>query len=319
VIFYLQGDHAKPSWGLGMIYEHVRLLDERGWDACVLHEQAPFRPAWLEARPPLRYLDDPALAPTAEDLLIVPEVLASHPAAARHPWRRVVFVQGGFLIVAGLAGAPDYAALGYEAAMVVMPHLRRIVERFFAARAEVVPPFVAPYFFARAPRPRERRVLLVVKDGYREAGLPDHAIAQTLLRREIERHPGWRLETLAGLDHRQAAERMQSSLFLVNVNSLEAFNTTVPEAMAAGCVPLCYPAMGGRDFLRDGENALVFNDHDVFALVARLGELMDDVDAAAPLLDRLREGGRRTAASYSPRATADALERFLANLGCTRA
>jgi hypothetical protein len=315
MIFYLQGDHATPSWGLGMIYEHVRLLVERGWQACVLHEQSSFRAEWLDSRPPVRFLDDPQLAPSAADLLVVPEVLARHPATTRFPWRRVVFVQGGFLIVSGLGDAPDYDDLGYEAALVVMPHLRRVVERFFAKRVEVAPPYVAPYFFDRLASPRERRVLLVVKDGYRSAGLPDHAIVRTLLRHELARRPGWELEELAGLDHRQAARRMQTSQFLVNVNSLEAFNTTVPEAMAAGCVPLCYPALGGRDYLRDGENALVSNDHDVFGLVARLCDLIDDPAAAAPLLDRVREGGRKTAASYTPEATGDALERFYRGLG----
>jgi glycosyltransferase involved in cell wall biosynthesis len=108
---------------------------------------------------------------------------------------------------------------------------------------------------------------------------------------------------------------MVESHFLVNVNSLEAFNTTVPEAMAAGCVPFCYPALGGRT--RDGENALVFHDHDVYALW-RPCELLDDLPGAAPLLERLRSGGRRTAASYSPEATADALERLLDRLGVSR-
>jgi hypothetical protein len=313
MIFYLLADHEAPSWGAGMIYEHVRLLVERGLPACVLHQHRPFRPRWLESQAPIRYLDDRDLAaspPGRDDVVVVPEVLAAAAVVRQYAWRRVVFVQGGYLILPGLEGAPTYAALGYERAMVTLPHLERIVTRHFAVPAGVVPPFVAPYFFAEASGPRRRRVLVAVKDGYRQAGLPDHQIALALLQREVAARPDWSLEALEGLDHRDVARRMRESTFLVNVHSLEGFNATVPEAMAAGCVPLCYLAVGGRDFLLDGENALVFPDHDVYALVARLCELMDGLESAAALLERLRAGGRRTAEGYRAEATAEALLRF---------
>ncbi|HEX3128584.1 MAG TPA: glycosyltransferase [Thermoanaerobaculia bacterium] len=313
MIHYLIADHPEPSWGTGMLYEHVRLLRELGHDASVLHHRAPYRPAWRELEVPVRYLEDldePGAAPSPADVVVVPEVLAASEAVRRHAWRRVIFVQGSFLIVGGLHGFPDYPALGYEAAMAVLPHVAHVVERHFGLPAEVVPPYVAPYFFAAEPRPRERRVLFVKKEGYRLAGVPDGEIAEVLLRKEIGRRPGWSLVPLVGRTHREVAELMQTSLFLVNVNSHEAFNTTVPEAMAAGCVPVCYEAGGGRDFLRDAENAVVFPNQQVYALVERVCDLMDRLGEHGPLLERLRAGGRETAASFRPESTAAALDRF---------
>jgi glycosyltransferase involved in cell wall biosynthesis len=310
MIYYLVADHPAPSWGTGMLYEHVRLLRELGHDACVLHHQEPYRPGWRELEVPVCYLDQPGFAPVADDMVVVPEILAASEAVQRYPWRRVVFVQGSFLIVRGLAGGVDYPALGYEAAMAVLPHVARIIERHFGLRAELVPPFIAPYFFPASPRPRQRRVLLAFKEGYRLAGFPDEEIAGALLARELARRPGWSLVRLTGLAHREVAELMKTSLFLVNVYSHEAFNTTVPEAMAAGCIPVCYEAGGGRDFLRDGENAIVFPNQDVYALVERVCELIDRLGENGPLLDRLRAGGESTAASFRPEATARALARF---------
>ncbi len=312
MIYYLIADHPEPSWGTGMLYEHVRLLRGLGHDASVLHHHAPYRPCWRELEVPVRYLkmNGPGFAPSSADVVVVPEILAASEAVRRHAWRRVIFVQGSFLIVRGLDGFPDYPALGYEAAMAVLPHVARVVERHFGLPAEVVPPYVAPYFFADEPLPRERRVLFAVKEGYRLAGVPDGAIADFLLEKEIARRPGWSLVRLVGLTHREVADLMQTSLFLVNVNSHEAFNTTVPEAMAAGCVPVCYEAGGGRDFLRDGGNAVVFANQQVYALVERLCDLMDRLDEHGPLLERLRAGGRETAASFRPESTAAALELF---------
>jgi hypothetical protein len=316
MIFYLVNDHPEPSWGTGMLYEHVRLLREQGHDACVLHHRAPYRPGWRELEVPVRYLDEPGFAPAASDVVVVPEVLAASPAVPRHSWRRVVFVQGSFLILSGMAGAAGYRALGYEAAMAVLPHVAHVVGRHFGLEATVVPPFIAPYFFGARPLPRLRRVLLAVKEGYRLAGVPDGDIAATLLAREIAARPEWSLVLLTGRSHREVAGLMQTSMFLVNVNSHEAFNTTVPEAMAAGCIPLCYEAGGGRDFLRDGENAIVFANQEVYALVERLCGLMDRIDhgdEAGPCLAALRAGGERTASSFQPDATARALAGFFAD------
>ena len=76
-IFYLAPDHAAPSWGVGLLYEHVRLLRELDYDAWVLHQRRPFRLAWLESTAPVAYLDDAALAAGADDLLVVPETMVA--------------------------------------------------------------------------------------------------------------------------------------------------------------------------------------------------------------------------------------------------
>lgn len=311
MIYYAVADYAPLSWGVGMIYEHVRMLREAGYDACVLHERAPFRPDWVEPDAPIRYLDDASFAPGRNDVVVVPEVLASDARLGAHPWRRIVFVQGSFLIVGGLGDAPDYAALGYERAIGVLPHVAHAVERHFGIAADVVPPFVAPWFFAPPAARREQRILFAVKDGYRALGIPDQQIARLLIEKEVSRRTGWTFVPLEGFTHRETAALMHTSMYLVNVFSHEAFNTTVPEAMAAGCVAVCYEAGGGRDFLRNGENAIVFANQDVYALVERVCELMDDPDEA--LLARLRDGGRRTAESYSPAKTREALLAFFSD------
>lgn len=314
-IRYLVPDYDRPSWGTALLYEHVRLLCELGYDARVLHRRSPFRLRWFESEVPIEYLDTLAAEPSEDDLLVVPEVLAAE--AARLPWpcRRGVFVQGSFLIVSGLGEAADYRELGYSFALAVLPHVARVVERHFGLAADLVPPFVAPYFF-RDPgeireRPRDRLLLLSAKPEYRRAGFPDYEIFTRLLRRHLESGAGgrgWRLEELTELSHRGAAERMAKASFLVNLNSHEAFNTTVPEAMAAGCLPVCYEAVGGRDFLRDGEDAFVLPNHHVYALLEKTVELMAAAERGDAGLARMRLAARATAGRFTEAATRAALE-----------
>lgn len=322
-IFYLSPDYDVPSWGTGLLYQHVRLLRELNLDAQVLHHRKPFRLTWLDVDVPIRYLDDAATELRPADILVVPEVLAHAPDRLPDRCRKIVFVQGAFLIMAASQGALDYRELGYEAAMTILPHVRDIVRKHFGIQPVVVPPFVAPYFFAGPETlhgPRLKQVLLVGKPQYREAGYLDYDIVVKLLNRFLERRAAsptaepWRLIPVEGLSHLETAALMKQSAFLVNLNTLEAFNTTVPEAMAAGCVPVCYEALGGRDFLVDRKNAFVFSNNDVYSLLEELLLLIEDYENRREELAAVRSAGYETAARYREELTAEAVRSFFEGL-----
>jgi hypothetical protein len=308
VIYYLIADYLAHSWGNGIIYEHVRVLREAGFEACALHHALWFRPTWLDFDIPIRYVEEPGFAPTKDDVVVVPEVLAASDVVQQHPWRKIIFVQGTFLIFRGLQQHRDYAELGFERAMAILPHAAHVIERHFGVRADVVPPYIAPYFFDEPEAPREKRVLFAWKEGYRALGIPDQEIALRLMEKEIERRPEWSMVRLEGFTHTEVAALMRTSMFLVNVFSHEAFNTTVPEAMAAGCVPICYDGGGLRDILRDEENAIVFPNQYVYELVERVCDMLDHPDEE--LLTRLRKNGRETAATFNRERTAAAVIDF---------
>ena len=306
-VFYLCPDYIEPSWGIGMLYAHVAILRRHGIAAWVLHHQAPFRPAWLTSAAPIAYLDRVEPAPTTRDVLVVPEVLAGSGPARGFPGRRVVFVQNVFSIVSGLGGAADYQALGYGRAIAVLPHVKRVVERYFGLDATVVPPCIAAGFFADSADPggevRERRILLAPA----KVMTPDREALVMLLQRRLAARPDWSLVELRGFDHGEVARLMRSSAFLVNVNLGEAFNTTVPEAMAAGCIVHCYEAFGGQDFLRDGVNANVFPNLYVFPLLDRLFDLMENYDARRDEIATMRHNALATAATFTEAGTEAAL------------
>jgi hypothetical protein len=316
-VYYLVPDYSTPSWGTGLLYHHVRLLRQSGIPAWALHARTPFRLEWLDLPVPVQYLDTREFAPAAQDVLVVPEVMARTGAELTLPCRKIVFVQGTFLALSPFEEAIDYRALGYEAALTTMPHGQVIVERHFGLRPTVVPPFVASYFFvtpdALQSERRPRRILLVPKEGYRAVGLPDYDIVRKLIARRCRAGgdgapgAGWELCEVANLSHREVAQTMRSATFLVSVNSHEAFNATVPEAMAAGCIVLCYDGFGGRDYLVDHGNAFVFPNQHAYALVETLFDVMDHYQARAAELARTRTAAYLTAQQYREEATEAAL------------
>jgi len=320
-IFYLAPDYDIPSWGNGLLYHHVRLLREAGFDARLLHERAPFQMSWIDMDLPIEYRRSGwrgkrfELAP--DDVLVVPEVQAHSEEVAELDCRKVVFVQGGFLILNAFEQAIDYRELGFEAAMAVMPHIRDIVASHFGLEPAVVSPFVADYFCIpeeKLDEPREKRILLAGKPIYREVGYVDFDVAKKILSRAVARRPEWDLVELAGMSHRETAELMQRSALLINVNILESFNAIVPEAMAAGCPVYCFEAYGGRDFLRNGENAMVWPNNYVYPLLDEVCGLIEDYEGRQEGLNGLRRRGWETAKSFSEQRAAEALTGFFSAL-----
>ena len=300
-IYYLTPDSGVPSWGIGLLYKHVEILRNAGVQASVLHHSSGFSIHWLESRVPIAYLDDPSLEIGPDDVLVVPEVLADEGSMIGGSCRRVVFVQGSYLILKPFDEAISYRDLGYDAAVAVLPHVKEVLERHFDIEATVVPPFIAPYFFLdelSGKRARQRRILMFPKPGYREAGFLDYEIVRKLLQRACLRNPPWEFMEVMGRPHQKVASLMQDSEFLVSVNCLEAFNTTVPEAMAAGCLPICYEGFGGQDFLAENVNAFVFQNNHVYGLVDTVEKLLEGFGRDTQRLAEMRTKAYQTAVRY---------------------
>jgi glycosyltransferase involved in cell wall biosynthesis len=313
-IFYYAPDTQTPSWGIGMLYTHVRLLRANGFSAFVLHEKPRFRPRWLDTDAPRVYRASKTFKTLPEDVLVIPEIFAAEPDVQSIAGRRVVFVQASSYISPGLKDAKNYHQLGYEMAIATMPHVRKIVEKHYGVSAPVVPPCVAPYFFLERgqwDRARKHQVVLIAK-----AWCRDFSIVRQMLRNGV-RDLGWRMVEIENRPHREVARILRESAFHVNVNCHESFNATVPEAMAAGCIPICYEAFGGRDFLKDGSNAYVFRTHHAYQLVERTLQLMASYDSMRRKLRKVRRGGLATALNYTEAVTERALVSYFEAL-CRR-
>ena len=330
-IYYLAPDFEKPSWGNGILYGHVKLLNRNGIYAAVLHHKRPFHHRWFESDVPVSYLNDSSFKIRENDLLVVPEVnvLDDFPRSAG--CKKIVFVQGGFLILHRLEKAVNYEELGYRHVIVTMPNIKKIVDTYFGAQSEIIPPFIAPYFFARhgdtPPRERHKRILFFKNPSYAGAGCIDYDIALKLLVKRVDAgknkllglwdrksSDGWEPMELKNMTHREVSELMKGSAFFVNLNSTEGFNVTVPEAMAAGCIPLCYEAYGGMDYLEDGHNAYVFSNNYVYPLIDKLFSLIENYDNIQNELDRIRENAYKTALRYTEEETEKSLLRFFTGL-----
>jgi glycosyltransferase involved in cell wall biosynthesis len=312
-IWYFLPDYNQPSWGVGMLYHHVRLLNKNGFNAILLHERSPFMVDWLELMVPTQYLEDGELTFSKDDIIVVPEILAGDKRLFDIHARKIVFIQNCFSIFLGLNHAQTYRELKYEHAFTYLPHLHEIIKQHFNIETTDIPPFVAPFFYlipdALNQSERKKQIILFPK-----TGIPDYDIVQKLLSKKLtqvqSKNSGWGIIELRNKSHREVSDIMKESAIFVSTNTHEAFNSSVPEAMAAGCIVVCYEAYGPKDFLEDKQNAFVFPNNHAYPLIDKLFSLIDNYDNIISDLAELRATAYRTACSYTIEKTEKALVSF---------
>jgi glycosyltransferase involved in cell wall biosynthesis len=117
--------------------------------------------------------------------------------------------------------------------------------------------------------------------------------------------PGLRFRPIDGVPETRVAEVMKSSEYYLATSVNEWFGLPALEAMAAGCVVVSVPVLGGMDYLRSEQNCIVANPHEV---PARLRELSQ---ATWAVREGLRREAVKTADAYRRSRQVDRLGRML--------
>jgi glycosyltransferase involved in cell wall biosynthesis len=303
-IFYFIPESKDPSWGIGILLQHVNMLNANGFSALAVCPDPSIRFDWMSQAPGVVSLDH--IDPRPDDILVVPEVSAADPRIQGLRCRKVIFVQASILLTRALTSRQDAHLEQYECAFAIMQHIRMIMEQGFNLRTYQIPPFSAPMFFLSPDRVsrRNRWIVTFPKAGYRAIGMPDFELFDLYFSDipEVDASDPssiptdrWVRVPLRNLTHAETARILHQAAFFVNLNSLESLNSTVAESMAAGAIPFCFGSIGGHEYIRDGVNARLFPNHHVFPLMFALEEGMQQFDREPHSFQEMRTHAFNTA------------------------
>lgn len=306
---YFVTDNPKPSWGIGVIYHHVHELIKAGKNAFIMHQKKGFKIDWLFLTTPVLFYSEEAGRLSADDTLVIPEVMMDLKDIKKIKCRKIVFIQNVFWLFVNMPEGETHKSLGFEKAMYIMPHILPVIETRLDLPGYLIPPFVADYFYKNIQQLHKREKLIVV---YPKFSNLDYGILVRFIKETIKKvnHPSmlgkllnlsdqWKLLELTDKSHKEVAAIMQKAAFFINLNTFEAFNTSVPEAMAAGCINICYEAFGPADFLENNKNAFVFPNNHIYPLVQKVIDLISNYDASKETLEAMRIRARNTADKYT--------------------
>jgi glycosyltransferase involved in cell wall biosynthesis len=304
-IYYLVPVTERPSWGMGIIYDQVKMLTDAGFDATIIKERDLYVPSWLNLRVPIK--DYPYLKRTVQpsDVLVVPEAMINFPGLKGVKCVKILFVQAGAFMFEQMPKGEDHLSLGFKHAFIIMPHMESIVRNHVKVPYTLIRPYVADYFFnEHLTEKREKRILI-----YPKFHQIDFSIVKYLVERHVESinkpwlkniftKDNWSVTELKGLTHKEMAQELKTSSFFISLNLFEALNTSVVEAMAAGCIVFCYNGFGPRDFLKNGQNAMVFENNEAYKLAEAIIEWIDSYEQKQELVFMMQRNAFETASYY---------------------
>lgn len=320
-IYYLVPNRDVPSWGLAMLYQHVQILNLNGFKAFIIKEFPLKAPDWLDVNVPIESLVNFSVNVKSSDYLIVPEVMIDLPNLKTINCNKIVFIQAGAYIFERMPLREDHVSLGFKHVWVIMPHLAEIVERHINLPYTLIPAFVAQYFFTNSISNKRRKQILL----YPKSHEVDHSIVNYLLQKFLRtinnsrvkdffKNENWKIVELKNLKHKNVAIEMQRSAFFISLNTFEALNTSIVEAMASGSIVFCYEAFGPRDYLKDKINAFCFRNHEVYKLVDTLCDQINNYNKEEGHLKLMQENAYKTAKVYSKENTEKSLITFFSDV-----
>lgn len=286
MIYYYCTDHDSPSWGMAMLYYHVYFLNKNNINACILHDKPGFKLSWLNLNIPIKYIKH-KVVPQASDIMVVPEGNVQDKILQSFKCRKYFFLQNSFILFERVAPSA-LNKLAFAGALYYLPHLRKILSTYFEGPLYETSIFVADYFYKEPAKlhDRKRQIIIYPKSFSRDYNvveriLPEYYKPQGFFSKLLLKHSkenNWEIVVLKDYTHETVASLMKEAAFFINLNTYEAFNSSVPEAMAAGCINFSFDAFGPSDFLEDGVNAFVFNNNHVFPLLEKLKHYTDNYE-----------------------------------------
>ena len=312
IIYLNPFSRLEISGGIKECHRQVELLTELGYQAYVW--QPDGRPVWFDSTSPLLGPYAPADI-RADDILIFPEVLAFEPLPqflfSASPCTKILFCQNQHYCFNKWVPLRSYAELGISGVFCGAVACKRFLEDVFRVKDVAL----LPYFIDRsrfAPSQKRLQIAAVTKK------LPEKsAFITNVFYAKFPEYWDVPCVRIDQTHENQYAKILGESAILLSLNHRESFGLSPVEAMSAGCLVAGFHGFGGLEYA-DAENGLWYSMDDEEAVAEGLGTLVAAYKRGDPLVERLRQGGARTADRYGRDSAKMALDNYFSGLGARK-
>lgn len=259
IYFYTIDTKGNPVASVANIYEHVKILNESGYKAYVLHQQNDYKlhedengmgiSNWLGteyANLPHMSIESQQLQVGPSDFLIIPEAFAGLIKETQNfPCKRIVLLQAYEYIFEDLGLGESWGQLGINRAISVSQNQKDYVENVFKnVRCDVIPVGIPEYF-----KPNEKPKKPIVSVSAR-----DKREILKLVKVFYQKYPHYKFITfrdMSGMARESFAEQLRDSFLSVWVDDLAGFGTYPIESMKSntpviGKIPRMVPEWMGE-------------------------------------------------------------------------
>lgn len=208
VYFFTLDTKGNPTAGIANIYEHVKVLTELGYKACILHEKNDYHgvAGWLGteyANLPHKSIENKDLNISASDFIIIPEVFSNvMQQTSQFPCKRIILCQSYDYILELLNIGMSWKFYGIDDVITTSSKISQYVKSLFPNIRTWEIPVGIPEYFNSDDKPKkpiiaihsreQKDALKIIKTFYLQnpiykwvtfkdmRGIPRKAFAETL-------------------------------------------------------------------------------------------------------------------------------------------
>ena len=245
-LFYYCGENPQPTGGNKIVYRHVDLLAQAGFDAWVYHPTDHFAYSGLVDQP--RIVGPSTIVARRCDLFVLPEDAGPGMAVFASGMRKLIFNQNSYYTFRhfGLDPQvlPPYCCSDVIGALVVSEDNRRYLQYAFPnLKCERLILSLNFDLFRFVPWGEKRRQI-----AYMTRKNEDDVAQVVKILASRARLSGWHLVPIQGLSEREVARVMGESRLFLAFGHPEGLSLSNLEALACGCRIIGYSGRAGREY-----------------------------------------------------------------------
>ncbi len=291
-ILYITHDSHAPSGGVKTIYSHVSHLVKNGYPAFVVHNQAGFKPPWLECNVPILYSADKDFQLSPKDIIVIPEDYREALEALREiNIKKYIFCQNHFYIFKGLQKDSTWADLGIDvfcSSEIIRKFLKSV---FDYDGVPVIHCAIHPELF----KPRKKILQIAYMPRKRSAELD---FIRNLFNRLYKQYKEVPWICIDKVNEAKVAEILSESAIYFSTSLYEGFGLPPIEAMACGCIVVGFHGGGGLEYA-SSENGYWCEEGDIIECVRTLGNVISNIKNNDKKVNKVRSQALKKAGEYT--------------------
>lgn len=287
--YFFLPDFDKPSGGVKLTYDHVRVMNQNGFNAKIIHQKSGYVPEWLEEYypksdkegehfedAPVIALDDGKLPINIEDFFFIPEGfpnIMENLAKQNAPCKRIVFCQNWYYVLNALPAGVFWNEYGIRDCMSVSQTQSNYLK--------MIMPFLniknvighVPDDVFTPPKNMKDKKLQIAFIPSRDGGTKAHNTIKTF----YAMHPYFRFikfVELKGLSKDDYARALRESAFYVHFDEFSSWGTAPIEAFLSKCLVAGWDGAGGREYMNT-DNMWIVPNGDIMRLSLAIGNMVE--------------------------------------------
>mgnify|MGYP003608191358 CR=1 FL=1 len=298
-IYFICTANKQPIGGIKQLYRQVDILNQNGFDACIVHRKKGFRHQWFKNKTKIIYnlsifttIDEIILQKRVKPfkkiknflrsrnddpidkngILVMPEIFGPYISEFYSDMQKVIFNQNCYYTFNNctsidLKKEPVYLNQNFLASIVVSEDSKNYLESTFPkSTTHRIHLGINTDKFSYNKATKKKQIAFMPRK------LGDDIIQILNILKIRNNLKNWNFVPIDNNTEDEVAEILNESLIFLSLNHKEGFGLPPAEAMASGCIVIGYAGQGGKEYFNP-DFSFKIDDGDVIQFVNKIEEI----------------------------------------------